>query len=269
MTKLTPVVGYQGGKRRLLARLRPLLDPDMEHYVEPFVGMGAAYLDLRARGFGGHAVLADSNPQVRDFWLAAHGHGDHLLAAVRELDDWPRDAEGYYAMQKAPWDDRMGRVARFLWLTNFAFGNVPPAYVDGRWINTSGTKLTSAAKWGKTFPWDACVRRLEAAVEALAGASVEVHRDAEAALARATEHSTVYCDPPYARHGQYHGSRGDHTHVAARANGRLVILSEASDVATALGDGWTVDGEDVVARLSSGSGANGKRRELLYTRRAA
>lgn len=262
---LPPPVGYQGGKRRLLTRLRPLLDPGMDLYVEPFVGMGAAYLDLRDRGFEGHAVLADSNPQVRDYWLMVHGYGERLLEAVGRLEGWPRTAKGYYALRDEETESRADRVARFLWLVNFAFGNVPPAYNENRWTNTSGTKLTSAARWGKTFPWEACVRRLERVVERLSGASAEVHADAGRALMRA-EGAVVYADPPYSRHEQYHGDRQDFTSLVAACRGRLVVLSEASDVAATLGEGWIVAEGDVVARLSGGTGANGKRRELLYVR---
>jgi site-specific DNA-adenine methylase len=264
---LLPVVGYQGGKRRLLKRLRPLLPVSMTHYVEPFVGMGAAYLDLRDRGYDGHAVLGDSNPQVRDFWLLVHGQGQRLIEAVGELEKWPRDAEGYYAMQREPIESRLGRVARFLWLTNYAFGNVPPAHNGTRWVNTSGTKLTSAAKWGKTFPWQDCVARLERVVARLDGCSAEVYLSAAAALGRCRADSVVYADPPYSKHEQYHGARNDFTQLVAQADGATVILSEASDVG--LGDDWSVAGEDVVARLSHGTGANGKRRELLYVKCAS
>jgi site-specific DNA-adenine methylase len=263
---LRPPVGYKGGKRRLLKRLRPFFPVDaVTHYVEPFVGMGAMYLDLRDRGYEGSAVLADSNPQVADFWRYVHGDPDYLVRAVDRLESWPRTAEGYGEMLKEACEDEADRVARFLWITNFAFGNEPPAYRGNGWTNTHGTKLTSAERWGKTFPWDDCVQRLIAVINRVEGRPVVVLADAADALTHTTPTSHTYADPPYVNHGQYHGKRGDFTTLIATAQGH-VVLSEGTDLATALGSAWAMSEDDVVARLSDQTGANGKRREYLYVK---
>lgn len=133
--KINPVVGYVGGKRRMLGRLRPFFDPrEIVHYVEPFVGMGAVYLDLRARGFSGRATLADSNSCVRDFWTIVHGDAAPLVDASKQLSHWPTTEEGFWAMMAEPCEDKAERTARFLWLTNFMYANLPPSYVEGKWV---------------------------------------------------------------------------------------------------------------------------------------
>lgn len=87
--KLTPVVGYPGGKRRMLVHLRPYFDPlTIRIYVEPFVGMGAVYLDLRARGYFGPAILSDSNALVCEFWRAVH-HMHDGRELVQRADEFP------------------------------------------------------------------------------------------------------------------------------------------------------------------------------------
>lgn len=269
MKTLPPVVGYQGGKRRLLPRLREVFDVSrIGHYVEPFVGMGANYLDLRARGYEGPAILADTNPQVRWFWRYVHGDCYALLDAVDALEEWPRTPEGYAAMLSDPVASGPARVARFLWITNYAFGNVPPAHNGEKWTNTTGTKLTSAEKWGKTFPWDKCVARLRSIVERLNDADAVVTNSADIAVSATRPDSWVYCDPPYAGTSGYHVATGDHVDTTLRASG-TVVLSEASDLSVRLGPEWVSTTGDVTARLSYQQGATGKRQELIYVRQPA
>jgi site-specific DNA-adenine methylase len=262
MTKsLSPVVGYPGGKRRLLKRLRALINVDeIERYVEPFVGMGANYLDLRSRGYEGPAVLADRNHDVREFWRLVHSD-DSLLEAARDLASWDRTVDGYRRMMSEQ-ASGVERVARFLWITNYAFGNCPPLYVGDRWSG-KGTKLTSAEKWGKTFSWDDCVGRLERVVEVLRGRDVEVLNSAEEALSMTTPVDLVYADPPYRGMYDYNGrATGDFVMLVAAASGRR-LLSEKADLTSEL-PGWTVHQGDVVARISNQTGAKGRRVEFIY-----
>lgn len=259
-----PVIGYQGGKRRLLPRLRPYFPvADITRYVEPFTGMGALYLDLRGRGYGGPAILADAHPQVAGFWRMLHADPDPLIRAAERLGDTPATTERYYAIIAEPVDDPVERVARFLWLTNYAFGNSPNVYRDG-WSRTVGTKLVSAEKWGKTFPWGDCVKRLHVAANTVAGTSALVYDDAALALADTTDSDHVYADPPYSGQRRYTGGGGDFVKLVATARGHLV-LSEGPKVADHL-PGWICDIGTVVARSSGGVGAVGKRSEVIYVR---
>ncbi len=267
---MRPVVGYQGGKRRLLPRLRPHFPvPGVTHYIEPFVGMGANYLDLRSRGYDGPAVLADSNQQVADFWRMVHDdRGPHLCAAAAALGEVPATTARYYSLLDERVGDRVELAARWLWLTNYAFGNAPAVYGAGGWSRT-GTKLTSAEKWGKTFPWGKCVDRLGAVVDLLREAPVVVVDDAAVAVAFSTSASHVYADPPYAGQYTYAGtSGGGHVAAVKRAYG-YVVLSESPKAAPQLAANWRAEDGSVVARTSGGVGANGRRSESLYVRASA
>ena len=264
-TRINPPVGYQGGKRRLVARLRPLIPVEsMSCYIEPFVGMGAVYLDVRAHGYSGWSKIADSHPQVRDYWMLLHHAPDALIQACTDLSDRARTAESYYAMKEELADEIVERTARFLWLLNFAFGNVPPIYTGAGWRGP-GTKLTSAAKWNKTFPWDDCVERLRAAAVCVAGSPTLVLDDGSALLAAATPQDFVYADPPYKGTAGYSGSVLSDYVEAIKNTRASVVLSESSELAVELA-GWVAHDGDVVARLSGGTGAEGKRREFIYTR---
>jgi site-specific DNA-adenine methylase len=263
-----PVVGYKGGKRRLLKRLRPLLPVDqIGSYIEPFVGMGACYLDLRARGFTGPAVLADANPCVADFWRILHSdQADRLVVEAKLLPQTPT-AEDYRSVIAAPEPDTIRRVVKFLWITNYAFGNDPPSYVDGRW-HATGTKLTSAAKWGQTFPWEKCVTRLMQLCSHLKGAPVVVVDDFKDALALAGPDSFIYADPPYRNTTKYtRGAQEALTDfvapLVAVGDNYPTLLSEATDVSAEL-PGWEADLDTIVARVSEGSGAAGHRSEYIF-----
>lgn len=265
--KLNPVVGYRGGKRRLLTRLRPYFPADgIERYFEPFVGMGANYLDLRGRGYRGPAVLADSHPQVAAFWTMLHVDPDPLIVACERLGETEATTDRYYNILSERVNDPVELVARFLWLTNYAFGNSPNVYIDG-WSRNNGTKLTSAAKWGKTFPWELCVERLRNAARVLAGTSTVVLDDAASALTMTTDNDHIYADPPYQGTWEYADlGTGDYIDMVNHARG-FVVISERPDIAHRL-VGWEREDGTMVARarMMSGKGAGKVRGEAIYVR---
>lgn len=262
---LAPVVGYAGGKRRLLPRLRPLFPVDkIRIYVEPFVGMGALYLDLRARGYEGPSVLADSNPSVAEFWRLLHGaQADEVVRCAEDLAAWPLTPDHFFEVKRTPVKDPVARCATFLWLCHYSFGNQPPRY-DGTWRGR-GSKLSSAARWGKRFPWRDVTARLRMVVSRLRNLPCKVHENGIAVIdsLKGTEH--VYADPPYEGTERY-GTRPPHGYVGAvlRANAGHVVLSETRvlDVPA----GWKVFIGNVTARQSARRGAQGVRQEFLYAR---
>lgn len=269
---LLPVVGYHGGKRRLLPLIRALLPVQrIERYVEPFVGMGAVYLDLRSRGYGGPAVLADSNRCVADFWRFVHGVEGAALVESASRISATSDPEAYYAAMRQDEDDPVRRVARFLWLTNYAYANVAPTYRGGGmgWVG-SGCKLTSAAKWNKTFPWLKCVERLRFAVHALQGCPCKVHDDvSEVVLGEA---DSVYADPPYLgrrgyrSNGDANREHVDHADAIFGWPSQHIIYSETRLLS--LPAGWQEASMVVTARASRNRdpGAVGRRQERVYYR---
>lgn len=268
---LFPVVGYMGGKRRMLKSIRSYLDPsDISVYVEPFVGMGAVYLDLRDRGFRGHAVLADANQCVADFWRYVHSPvmGVELHEAAAALSAWPATPAGFSSMMAAAVQAGPGRIARFLWLTNYSFSNSPPTYTDDGWKLPRGctTKLKSAAKWNKTFPWLPCVARLNTILDAVAGMRCDVLDDGLPLLCAATLTDTIYADPPYVSKAKYDGvgerTALDYIEPVMSARGR-VLLSEMELVP--LPQGWSMEEVGLLSRVSGNNVGSAKTRtERLY-----
>lgn len=264
---MLPVVGYVGGKRRLLPRIRPLIPMMVEHYFEPFTGMGAVYLDLRSRGFKGVAYLADTNPFVRRFWELVHDQNsfDRLLAAALNLPPAVNDQD-YSAMLDRPVPvDPHTAVAVFLWLTNYAFSNLAPSSSAGHWKGAKGSKLKSALP-GRTFPWSECVERLKE-LRLLNGQPAIVSADAEICLQHCSGRpcEVVYADPPYKNSAlDYDAASVDFVTTISSARAPLVIMSEKSLVVS---DGWEVMEGSVTDRVrGSAAGAKGTRTEYLFVR---
>jgi len=269
---MKPVVGYHGGKRRLLKEVRKVLRPvhEIRRYVEPFVGMGAVYLDLRSRGYKGPAVLADANPCVADFWRFVHDErlGQDLIDAASALDP-TTDPDVYSELLRHDEPNTVKRVAKFLWITNYAYANVAPIYRGGGngWVG-SGCKLTSAAKWNKTFPWDKCVMRLCQVAASLRNAPCIVLDNADS-LKIAPE-DVVYADPPYlgrrgyVSKGNNNKEERDFAPLIFSWRPSQILYSESREIE--LPEGWDELSTEIVARASKSAdaGAVGKRKEHLY-----
>lgn len=274
MNKLSPVVGYQGGKRRLLPRLRPFFPiPKIKLYVEPFVGMGALYLDLRVNGYDGPSTLADENESVTTFWTYVHDkeRSEELRNECRKLAELKPSVNLYREFLASDEANEAKRIAIFLWLTNFAYGNVPPWYREKEpgWKG-KGTKLTSAEKWGKKFPWEDCCDRLDHICEFTVGKPCEILSNGIPLLLELSseEGTYVYADPPYCGSHGYKGAASmeytDYTEPVFKSGASNIVLSESRDLREKLPTGWCSDSDTVTARSSHKGGAIGKRNEWLY-----
>lgn len=262
MSGLLPVVGYMGGKRRVAKQIVSMMPPRLELYVEPFVGMGAVYLQLRNAGYAGPAVLADAHPCVAEFWTLVHSsHGLDLIKECQQLPAASTSADFYHRGLLAIPTDTIRRVALFLWITNYSYGNRPPG-IGGSFWHLQGCKLTASKLPGRTFPWDAVIQRLTKLVErARDWCEVQVMRDALPAIAAARDDGVTYADPPYHGASEYQNQCAAVLQALARAKGH-VLLSEMSDFSCP----WPGVSVAMTARLSQGSGANGRREEQVFVK---
>jgi site-specific DNA-adenine methylase len=268
ISKLRPVVGYPGSKYRILDRIRPFLVPEeIQLYVEPFVGMGAVYLDLRARGYKGPAILADSNPEIANFWRFVHDErGPVLLEHCRKLDEWPRTTEAFREMKVQPVEDPVERVARFLWLTRFSYGNEPPLYTDNGW-STNGDRFESEYKYGKSVLWINNINWLGQIIGRLSRLPCTVESDGICLLSRLNSSATVYGDPPYRGKRPYNRKPTGNEFVQALlgCSGRRIIVSEQTAIVP-LPDGWRDYCDLMTIKMADRSGCSGKRTEYLYVK---
>lgn len=84
---LRPFLKWVGGKRQLLPVLRRFYPESIGAYYEPFLGSGAVFFDLAARGaINGHgAVLSDDNPDLIGCYRRIRTSLDDVVAHLEEL----------------------------------------------------------------------------------------------------------------------------------------------------------------------------------------
>ena len=153
-----PFVKWAGGKGRLIAQLRPMLPPGVEHmrHVEPFVGGGALYFARRPR----RALLTDINPALITTYGAVRDDVDGVIHALRLLAR-NHSKESYYEVRerynRAKRLSLAKRAAMFIYLNKTCFNglyrvnrrdefNVPAGdYKKPRILDETGLRSASAA----------------------------------------------------------------------------------------------------------------------------
>ena len=82
-----PLLKWAGGKRQLLPALRRFYPAEFGTYFEPFLGSGAVFFDLHARGLlhGHGSVLSDSNTDLIACYTAVRDHPDNVIAELSRL----------------------------------------------------------------------------------------------------------------------------------------------------------------------------------------
>jgi DNA adenine methylase len=201
-----PVLKWAGGKRQLLPQLRQYYPARFESYLEPFLGSGAVFFDLQARGAlrGHRALLADSSLDLIGTYLAVRDHVDEVIRALGALQAGHADGAGrhYYEVR----DERFNPQRRAV----HAAGGTYPAALAAMFIylnrtgynglfrvNARGDFNVPAGRYDRPRVCDA--DNLRAASAALQPPGVELVRASFLdALGRARAGDFVYLDPPYA-----------------------------------------------------------------------
>jgi DNA adenine methylase len=208
--QLRPFLKWAGGKRQLLSHLRRFVPPTFSRYFEPFLGSGALFLDLYARGTLSTrpAVLSDNNADligcydtisrdveevIRELRRLAVGHerhGDRHYYEVRDrrfnplrrqLNGNRGDGYGEYPAALA---------AMFIYLNRTGFNGLYR-------LNAAGDFNVPAGRY--TNPQICDATNLRAVAAALRLSTVDVrHGGFDALVSRCRPHDFVYFDPPYA-----------------------------------------------------------------------
>lgn len=221
-----PLLRWAGGKRWLAEALRTIaqeLQPT--HYVEPFVGGGAAFFHT----IWPSATIGDSNAHLIRCY---RGLVDNAAAVRRKLRALPVNRETY--LRVAAWRPRSdtGAAARLLYLNRTSYGGIYRENARGIFnVPYSGDRSLAPLLSGA---------RLEDAGRLLTGVSI-CHGDFEEVIAAAAQSSLIYCDPPYSgdgpegafkRYGSALFSWNDQQRLARAATnladaGALVLVSNA------------------------------------------
>lgn len=188
-----PFLKWAGGKGQLLAQYEPFFPREpARRYFEPFVGSGAVFFHLQARGLFERAHLSEVNAELITCYLAVRDGVDDLITLLREHQ--ARHSRDYYYAIRNP--DRntawihapsVERAARLIYLNKTCY--------NGLWrVNSRGHFNVPMGRYRR--PDILNEGRLRAASRALQGAEISV-AGFEGVLERARAGDFVYCDPPY------------------------------------------------------------------------
>ena len=88
-----PFLKWAGGKSHLLPQLRSLVLKQYDKYIEPFLGGGALFLDLRPN----HAVISDLNSELINCYIVVRDAPYELLEQLKGI---PVNSKTYYRIRK-------------------------------------------------------------------------------------------------------------------------------------------------------------------------
>ena len=187
-----PFVKWAGGKRSLASEIESRLPDKFNNYLEPFVGGGAVFFHLKAKGFiKGKASISDVNRELILTYEVVRDNDGALISALEEHQE--NHQESHYLKVRdmcindynLSVDDKVVVASRFIYLNKTCFNGLYRVNRRGQFNVPMGSYSDP----------NICDREnIEAASAALKNVEIE-HRSFEHAPAKRGDF--VYCDPPY------------------------------------------------------------------------
>ena len=127
-----PFLKWAGGKSQLLNQFEGYFPRAFNAYFEPFLGGGAVFFHLVATGRIKTAVIADSNRDLIDCYLAVKDDLEVLIRRLKELQRHVKDREYYASARKrfneiklnGTEDDRVEKAALLMYLNKTCFNGL-------------------------------------------------------------------------------------------------------------------------------------------------
>lgn len=197
-----PLLKWAGGKRQLLPALQPHYPTAFRRYIEPFLGSGAVFFDLRASGRleGRKTWLVDHNADLVGCYRTLRDQTEAVIAALDALaaEHTARGEAFYYEIR----DERFNRLRRegqpytpelaamLIYLNRTGFNGLFR-------LNSRGDFNVPAGRYVNPRICDP--EHLRDVARAFGAPGVRLdHASFEVPLSAAGAGDFVYCDPPYA-----------------------------------------------------------------------
>ncbi len=129
----SPFLKWAGGKSQLLSQFDHYLPRSFRTYFEPFLGGGAVFFHLVARGRIRKAVISDLNEDLIDCYLTVKENYADLLRRLKELQTHVSDSEYYYQVARKRFNeiklrgregDRLEKSALLMYLNKTCFNGL-------------------------------------------------------------------------------------------------------------------------------------------------
>ena len=126
--KLAPFVKWAGGKGSLLRHIIPLVPISVVNYFEPFLGGGAIFLGICARGTRFRAFLSDTNPELINAYVIVKSKPTDLIRYLTNLRKRyklaPNKEDFYYEIRAWEPTGSIERAARFIFLNKTCYNGL-------------------------------------------------------------------------------------------------------------------------------------------------
>jgi DNA adenine methylase len=128
-TEAQPFLKWVGGKAQLLAQFDEFFPTEIDRYVEPFIGGGAAFFHLKHRFQHLRAFLRDNNDELINTYKAVRDCPRELMRRLdKHLADFKADRERYYYLVRSlhhlPEAETVERAARLIFLNKTCFNGL-------------------------------------------------------------------------------------------------------------------------------------------------
>ncbi|MEZ5288725.1 MAG: Dam family site-specific DNA-(adenine-N6)-methyltransferase [Vicinamibacterales bacterium] len=204
-----PFLKWAGGKRQLLPELRRYYPHRVQSYAEPFLGSGAVFFDLAARGVlrGARVRLTDRNEDLVACYRAIRDQVEEVIARLRVLEArHRRDPElCFYRVRdqqfnplrraraergrSGPPADEAELAALLIYLNRTCFNGLYR-------LNAQGDFNTPMGRYANPAICDASNLRAVSRLLGETAAAIE-HADFASAAEGAGAGAMAYFDPPY------------------------------------------------------------------------
>lgn len=178
--RVSPVVKWPGGKRRLLPDIINLLPENYGDYFEPFLGGGALFFALLPQ----KAVLGDVNEELIYFYKNLIDNPNKI---IKRLQSMKNCSDRYYRIRSLHVKNGLEAAVRFLYLRRTCFNGLYRTNRNGDFNVPFGNN-------GRNIADDS--ENIIAAVEALKNAEIYC-QDFEETCQMAGKGDLVFMDPPY------------------------------------------------------------------------
>ncbi len=184
-----PFIKWVGGKRQLLGELLNNVPAKFNSYHEPFLGGGALFFELAARGLlkGKAVYLSDINEELINTYIQVRDNVEELIKYLKKH----RYEEAYFyrIRKKDPaWLNDIARAARFIFLNKTCFNGLYR-------VNKAGEFNVPFGRYSNPKICDEA--GLRACCLALQGVTISCSRFWPILTQAVSRRAFIYFDPPY------------------------------------------------------------------------
>ena len=186
---LLPFLKWAGGKRWLAAQHQFLFPSDFERYVEPFLGSGAVYFNIRPEC----ALISDANAELINTYKEIKKNWRKVELALKRHHR-SHDDTYYYEERARKHRSPHECAAQFIYLNRTCWNGLYRVNLRGEFNVPIGTKTAVSMETDDFASIAALLRNAEI-----------VHSDFERTINRAKRNDFLFVDPPYITRHNFNG----------------------------------------------------------------